>query len=309
MNFGDFFKKPLLHLAWSMIDAWDNQWKQQYLDIISNNETKTDNQHPQLDIVKEIEKVSAGVTGDQNVIEIQSYLRILGFPIGNFGPNRNGVDGIMGDSTRSAMKSFTKMNGIELTNATDEQIIIAMEEKASLGRTIRDLAKAAYEQEVVMEITKTSSRAEFVNAVYYYALIDESKSLVPAAVTTSQAILESAYGKFVPTDTKSDRYSYNLFGIKGTGPAGSVNSWTREENKKTGVWEPIIARFRAYHSFEESIHDHSDFFHKNIRRYGAALKTSNPIDFAKEIAKAGYATDSKYADKLINIMKYWGMIS
>ncbi|EKM5753210.1 glucosaminidase domain-containing protein, partial [Cronobacter sakazakii] len=39
----------------------------------------------------------------------------------------------------------------------------------------------------------------------------------PARITTAQAILEAGYGKSVPTDINSKKYSYNIFGIKAHG--------------------------------------------------------------------------------------------
>ncbi|HAU31285.1 MAG TPA: hypothetical protein DCW46_03195 [Desulfotomaculum sp.] len=34
--------------------------------------------------------------------------------------------------------------------------------------------------------------------------------------------METGWGKFIPTDKDTGRVNNNLFGIKGTGPAGSV---------------------------------------------------------------------------------------
>lgn len=140
----------------------------------------------------------------------------------------------------------------------------------------------------------------------YNAVVDQITSRVPAAVTTAQAALETGYGKFVAVDIKTGMYSFNLFGIKGSGPNGSILSRTREENHQ-GIWEPVQARFRAYHNFEESIEDHSKFFYDNINRYGPAFQTKTPAEFARAITRAGYATDSRYANKLICLMRYWGV--
>ncbi|GEM_PF-4429409 len=55
---------------------------------------------------------------------------------------------------------------------------------------------------------------EFVKYVFAEAKENEEASRVPAAITTAQAFLETGYGKSVPTDIKSKKYSYNIFGIK-----------------------------------------------------------------------------------------------
>jgi len=258
-------------------------------------------------IEDKIKQMTAGVSGDPLIIETQAYLRLMGFPIGSFGPNQNGIDAKYGDATREALGLFERMHQIEPTGEITPTTLALLEKQAYNGANFRQLVKEAWERGVRPDIGKAVSKAAFVNVIYYYAVIDEFDSKVPAAVTTAQAILESGYGQSVPVDVNTKQYSYNLFGIKGTGPAGSVNSWTREETS-SGIWEPQLARFKAFHSFEESIKGHSQFFYDNLKRYGAAFQTNNPKDFAREIARAGYATDSKYADKLIYLIDYWGLV-
>ncbi len=79
-----------------------------------------------------------------------------------------------------------------------------------------------------------------------------------AALQTAQSILETGWGQSVPVDKYSGKLSYNLFGIKGEGPKGSViyNTW-EVYNGKTYY---VDAKFRAYNSVEESWADHKNFF-------------------------------------------------
>ena len=262
---------------------------------------------PDSTISARLKAATAGVLGDPLIIEAQSYLYFLGFPLGNFGPNQNGIDGKLGEITCAMLSAFKRLRQIEVNCDLNEATMAALELLVYDGMSIRDLAKQASQNGVKFEISNAVNKADFVMAVYFYAMLDEVTSKVPAALTTAQAILESGYGKYVATDRITGKYSYNLFGIKGTGPAGSVNSWTREENAKTGIWEPVIARFKAFDSFADSIKGHSQLFYDNIKRYGSAFKASNPAEFARIIAKAGYATDSQYANKLIHLMDYWGL--
>jgi flagellum-specific peptidoglycan hydrolase FlgJ len=264
-------------------------------------------QNVSLDLESRIKALSQGVSGDPLVIEAQTYLRIMGFPIGNFGANHNGVDGQFGEVSRAAMQTFQIFSSQEPTDTLNTTTATELETSAVNSTTFRSLAEEAYQQQIQLPISIASVQAQFINAVYYNSVIDEKSSKVPAAVTTSQSILETGYGKSVPTDITTNRYSYNLFGIKGTGPAGSVISWTQEEDPKTGIWQPVRARFRAYDNFGESIKDHSQFFYDNIKCYGGAFQANTPANFAKAIAKAGYATDSNYAKKLILLMNYWGL--
>jgi hypothetical protein len=154
---------------------------------------------------------------------------------------------------------------------------------------------------------KSLSPKEFVDAVYKEAHVDETNSKVPAAITTAQAVLESGYGKSVPTDIETEVYSYNLFGIKGAGTAGSVTIWTQEFNTTTNKMEKIKDKFAAYNSYQESIRERSNFFKKNAR-YKTLFNTADAVEWAKGLQKAGYATDPNYAEKLIQIMKQWKLI-
>jgi flagellum-specific peptidoglycan hydrolase FlgJ len=117
---------------------------------------------------------------------------------------------------------------------------------------------------------------------------------VPASVTLAQAALETGWGGSSIGDAK------NLFGIKGTGPAGSIRVSTKEFIN--GRMVTIQDNFRKYHSWAQSIEDHGRLLQN--ARYSPAMKyKNNPDQFAREIHKAGYATDPNYSSKLIGIMK------
>lgn len=126
------------------------------------------------------------------------------------------------------------------------------------------------------------------------AQAEEARSKIPASITLAQAALESGYG--------ASSICNNMFGIKAnasyTGPY--CESTTKEEIG--GVIHKIIAKFRAYASPEHSFADHSNFLLSN-GRYQTALSKSNPFEFANELQRAGYATDSQYANKLKAIIR------
>jgi flagellum-specific peptidoglycan hydrolase FlgJ len=139
------------------------------------------------------------------------------------------------------------------------------------------------------------TRKEFIEFVGKNAQRAMAATGVPASVTVAQAILETGWGKHTISEAK------NLFGIKGRGPLGSVRARTREHIKGKDVF--VEADFARYESFEQSITEHSQLFLRN-RRYARALQFKNDPDaFAREIHKAGYATDPQYADTLIKYMR------
>ncbi len=149
------------------------------------------------------------------------------------------------------------------------------------------------------EVGKITGK-EFVNFVFKEAKNDEVNSRVPAAITTAQAILETGYGKAVPIDIYTGKYSYNLFGIKAHGNPNFI--WVNTHEYLNGVRTKIVDKFMAYSSYEESISGRSEFFVKN-KRYHFLFAYQDPCDWAKGLQRAGYATDPAYANKLISIMR------
>lgn len=152
---------------------------------------------------------------------------------------------------------------------------------------------------------RTLTKGDFVRKVFEAAQKEALSSGVPAAVTAAQAILETGYGKAVPTDINTKRYSYNLFGIKGVGTVGSVDIYTHEVINGKRV--KIIDKFQAYNSFAESIAGRTAFLKKNMR-YRFLFNSKDPKVWAEGLQKAGYATDPNYAKSLISIMDSWKLI-
>ncbi len=143
-----------------------------------------------------------------------------------------------------------------------------------------------------------STPAGFVAAIAPAAQACAKRTGVPASVTVAQAALESSWGKRAP--------GMNLFGIKADASwRGPVTSQVTHEviNGETIV---ITAHFRAYSDWQGSIDDHAAFLTGNPR-YRPAFAFKDGPNFARAIAKAGYATDPLYADKLIAIMSTRGL--
>ena len=125
---------------------------------------------------------------------------------------------------------------------------------------------------------------------------------VPASVTLAQAILETGWGGSTIGSAK------NLFGIKGTGPAGKTVVNTQEcYDGKTYV--TIKDGFKMYNTWQESIDDHARLVSGG--RYKSAWdnyqQTKDADAFARGIHQAGYATSPTYASSLISLMKQYDL--
>jgi flagellum-specific peptidoglycan hydrolase FlgJ len=120
---------------------------------------------------------------------------------------------------------------------------------------------------------------------------------VPASITLGQIILESS-GNYNGLSGLAFE-AKNLFGIKGTGTAGSV-SWDTTEYVD-GQSIDTNARFAKYNTFYDSMLDHANLLLKP--RYQKYLKNvTSIVDYANGIQAAGYATDPNYANKLLKII-------
>lgn len=143
-----------------------------------------------------------------------------------------------------------------------------------------------------------STPAGFIAAIAPAAQACAKRTGVPASVTVAQAALESSWGRRAP--------GMNLFGIKADASwHGPVTPQVTHE-VVNGETVTITARFRAYDTWQGSIDDHAAFLTSNPR-YRPAFAFKDGPSFARAIAKAGYATDPLYADKLIAIMSTRGL--
>lgn len=123
------------------------------------------------------------------------------------------------------------------------------------------------------------------------AVSEMHRTGVPASITLAQGLLESAAGM----STLASK-SNNHFGIK------CHSDWkgkkTYKDDDKAGEC------FRVYPNASASFKDHSDFLRYQDRY--KSLFDLEPTDYkgwATGLKKAGYATDPKYAEKLIKIIE------
>lgn len=148
-----------------------------------------------------------------------------------------------------------------------------------------------------------SNKQAFVQKIALFAIADMKNTFIPASLIIAQAALESAWGTSGLT-----KKGNNLFGIKGRGPAGSCTMQTTEF--VNGKLIKVDAAFRAYNNWGESIADHTKLILNGVSWDRNKYKKVIGVDgrtAAREIQEAGYATDPKYADKLIAIMDEYNL--
>ncbi|MCI8547784.1 MAG: hypothetical protein HFJ38_02715 [Bacilli bacterium] len=132
-----------------------------------------------------------------------------------------------------------------------------------------------------------------------------------ASVTLAQSIIEAGWGKHTPAN------SNNLFGIKCGGTGHPPSTWdgscsspvlTQEDYGGTGNYTTITSRFRSYKNVEEGILDHGALL-VNGATYvrERVVEATSPQDQIARIKAAGYATDSKYVNKIIDTINLYNL--
>lgn len=145
------------------------------------------------------------------------------------------------------------------------------------------------------------SAAAFVERHEPAARAAEASTGIPAHFMIGQAAHESGWGAREIRNADGTS-SHNLFGIKaGAGWNGPVAEVTTTEYID-GEPRKLVAKFRAYASYEESFRDYARLL-KSSPRYQDALASGDDASaFADALQRAGYATDPAYADKLTRVI-------
>lgn len=119
-----------------------------------------------------------------------------------------------------------------------------------------------------------------------------------ASVCLAQAALESNWGESGLT-----KRAFNFFGFKvGSSWAGAVLSLPTNEQLIGGKVVTVQAHFRSYSSPGESFRDRNRLF-LTLARYRPVLAAKDYASQAHQIRACGYATDLKYAEKLVAIIQ------
>jgi flagellum-specific peptidoglycan hydrolase FlgJ len=117
---------------------------------------------------------------------------------------------------------------------------------------------------------------------------------IPASITLAQGLFESGTG-----NSELARYANNHFGIK------CNNGWTGKGYYKDD--DQVNDCFRVYANPEESFRDHSEFLKKKRYAHLFELDKNDYQGWAQGLKDAGYATNPKYPQLIINIIQKYGL--
>jgi len=152
-----------------------------------------------------------------------------------------------------------------------------------------------------------SEHATFILMAGEAAKLSRRQYGVPQSVTIAQAILESSWGKSQLTTVTKNHFGMKCFDqLFGKIAISCADSPTVECDPIFGCYETTAA-FRVYKSVADSFTDHGRQLHESARYKPAFQYTKDADQFIREVRKAGYATDPKYSDKIIDLMKQYDL--
>jgi len=138
-----------------------------------------------------------------------------------------------------------------------------------------------------------ADKAAFIAAITPAAEAAAAKLDIDPKIIIAQSALETGWGKAV----KDNSY----FGIKAHGSDKTVSFNTHEEDA-AGLMRKQKDSFRAYDNLDDSVAGYAEFISNNPR-YKPMLEAETTEEQIAALGASGYATDSKYGDKIRSIVK------
>ena len=169
--------------------------------------------------------------------------------------------------------------------------IVTKRDRSKDTEVVRIEEKPQPKEEIpAVDRPKISSVEEYIDTFKAIAIDEMNQYGIPASITLAQGILESGSGR-----GRLATEANNHFGIK-------CHDWTgpriyHDDDRSQEC-------FRKYRDAAQSFRDHSEFLYGR-KRYAKlfSLRLTDYKGWARELRRAGYATDRKYPEKLIGLIE------
>jgi len=204
------------------------------------------------------------------------------------------------EAEKKAVQDYLGEAGAALTPVNDGRARIRA--YSYRDRPLNEMTEIPFQPEPVQSGRRLPipSAEAFIRQLHPYAQQAAKALGVAPGALLAQAALETGWGRSVINNSDGSN-SFNLFNIK------ADRSWQGRQAKvstlefEQGVAKKVNAGFRSYNSYQESFQDYVDFIKSNPRYAEALKKAGNAGQYMRELQHAGYATDPKYADKVMSI--------
>ena len=151
------------------------------------------------------------------------------------------------------------------------------------------------------EMPLSGDNGDFIAMLSKPAQAASEQSGIPHHLILAQAALESGWGQRQIL-TRDGKPSYNVFGIKATGSWQGKTTDIMTTEFENGEAKKVKQKFRVYDSYFDALNDYVKLLSNNPR-YAAVTTASSPEQGAQALQAAGYATDPKYAQKLVGMIQ------
>ena len=139
---------------------------------------------------------------------------------------------------------------------------------------------------------KQKRQLAYVDTYKMVALAEMETHGIPASITLAQGLLESGTGRSTLAKKNNNHFGIKCFSKKCR--KGHCSNHSDDHHKDF---------FRKFTSPEESFRAHSKVLMKDRYRSLFSLPITDYTGWAHGLRKAGYATDPRYGDKLVRLIK------
>lgn len=179
---------------------------------------------------------------------------------------------------------------------------IKTSDKTIMGYGVPDYASKATAESTLLIVPATHadfSSQQFLEVIHAAVVRDMKQTGILASLTAAQALLESGRG-----NSSLARMYNNLFGMKrSTDWTGKTVDLPTTEYRD-GVPYTVIATWKVYNNWSESIADHSALFNKYDRYKNLRGLTDYKLA-CRYVREDGYATSPTYTDSLIKVIEMY----
>jgi LysM repeat protein len=201
-------------------------------------------------------------------------------------------------NNKSLLLLHTKLHCFENCTIYSHELLIIIIHN-SLTMRLKITLSLCFCAVLAAQAQRSQVYADYINQYKDIAIREFQRTGVPASITLSQAVVESAAGT-----SELALNAKNHFGIK------ARNNWTGsvyylKDDDRDAQGNVVPSPFRSYLSVEDSYKDHSDFLKAN-KRYDICFAVTPPTDYktwARKLLEAGYATTPNYPDILIYVIE------
>ena len=201
----------------------------------------------------------------------------------------NQMTGMKGGLSEAIARQLERQMAGATAGSTNSTLTVPLSAASAAGAPTAGTGKGTEAQTAFLQLHQDSAKSA------------EAQTGIPATFMVAQAAHESGWGKREIRNADGTS-AHNLFGIKaGSSWTGATTSVTTTE-VVDGQARKVVAKFRAYGSYQESFEDYAQLMKNNSRYSKVVANSTTPQSFAQGLQKAGYATDPAYADKLTRVI-------